>query len=339
MARRQLPARLAMAQALLPESYPRLIELAADRALVTAAELMSRHCGRALALDIAPKPLDFARRHLALLLPGGAYRCRLSDGLDYLRTSRAQEEGEGGLADGDQLLLMGLGGLEAHDILLRALPLWQDFCLREGASGQLTLLLQVQKHPQIPRLLLRSLGFRQQACCWLEQRQAQISKYYCLESYRLSVPEARQGQEAIRSALEAWRRDERAGQLTELSGPGALGQYYQACWDLPQTRPSSGGLGAIFLEPSSAPHLQELARRFKLGLVELFLPQPFLDSERPFPRLGDPGQYQTEQGACYRRFLQQEKRRWTRLLASAAQIPILGPLNAESLEILFAALD
>lgn len=146
----KLSPRLETIRKLLPRAYLRLFDVACDHALVSVAELLEGKCQSVLAMDLRSEPLERAKANLQTHCADLTWECRLSNGFGALSVEEA-------FLEGDVLLLSGLGGLEIHDILMRAYPLFVAYSKR--SKEPLKLCLQAQKSHSVLRFFLKAIGF------------------------------------------------------------------------------------------------------------------------------------------------------------------------------------
>ncbi len=170
----KLSKRLNALASMLPEHYPRLLDVGCDHAQLSINQLLGKRCQRVLAIDIEEGPLARAKRAVDRSLLEKQVDCILNDGLKKID-----------LFPGDVLVLAGMGGLEICDILENC---ELESYLSKGLSGKnLRLVLQPLKSQPLLRVFMAFQGFK-----LLDEKVVrEKNKVYTMASYAFpdQVPE------------------------------------------------------------------------------------------------------------------------------------------------------
>lgn len=308
MARLFLPTlspRLRACSQALPERYERLIDVACDHALLSAYELAAGHCHSVIATDVGEIPLKRGQANLERYCRGSDYRCILSDGLDFLKAGTAE------LRDGDAILMTGLGGLQIHDILLRALPDFINYfekrrvtrfgeskSVQEEPEQQIHFVLQAQKSVSVLRFFLKASGFTNIRESIVRSDSEGRERFYTLLCATLEPASA--------AVLASYYR-EYMGLVQSFMGEK------QALADAPGL--TGPGLAAVYLCPEFESFLRCKHRQCSMNLAELAL------------GYGLSEQIQGSEGSSdVLRYSEREFQRLLRLIRYRAYVPAVGDI-------------
>lgn len=142
----KLSKRLRTLALMLPERYPRLLDVGCDHAQLSIQQLQSKRCRQVLAIEIEEGPFDRAKRAIDCAHFQDRAYCVLNDGLRRLE-----------LLPGDVLVIAGMGGLEICDILEQSE--FTSYLSKGFLGADLRLVLQPMKSQALLRIFLAYQGF------------------------------------------------------------------------------------------------------------------------------------------------------------------------------------
>ena len=237
----RLQPRLAACLDFIPEHAGRLLDVGCDHALVSCHALRTGKVRRIIASDLREGPLRKAALNLQRYAEPGCYQIWLRNGLEPFGTELDPDR-QSGLQAGDVILLAGLGGLEIHDILVRAFPLFKAYAASRRAP--LSLIIQAQKSHAILRLFLESAGFVWERERWLADGLSRQARCYRVQRYRF-VPS-------------------RLGLFTALLRSGLYAERFRA---------STGGMGlaAAYFDQASESGLARLRQQLSWSLSDALI--------------------------------------------------------------------